>query len=266
MRSAIAAALGGQFSCPVIFQHNDLIPGQAVGRLVRLAAVRSTLTFALSETIARDLDPERTLGTRVVVVRPGVDVARFDPSAARADPPEVLVLGSITPWKRPELALEACALARRAHPAVRLRVVGAPFADDGPALLVELRRRAAALGFAELPGPSAHPARELGRAYCLLHCAEQEPFGMAVLEALAAARPVVVPRAGGPAEIVDDSCALTYPPGDARAAADALGALLSDPARAAGLGEAGRERARREFDLGRAQERYAAALTAALAP
>ena len=80
---------------------------------------------------------------------------------------------------------------------------------------------------------------------------------MAVLEALAAGRPVIAPAAAGPAEIVDRSCGVLYEPGDARAAAAALSGLLDDPQRASALGTAGRARARREFDLDTARARYA---------
>jgi GT2 family glycosyltransferase len=139
-------------------------------------------------------------------------------------------------------------------------VVGGPLDRDGERLLGSLRAQASDLGFVELPGRVADPARELSRASCLLHCADREPFGMAVLEALAAGRPAVVPDAAGPAEIVDETCGIFYRSGDAQAAAAALCDALADPARAARLGAAGRERARRQFGLGPAQERYAAAL------
>lgn len=255
MRSAMACLLGTRLSCPVIFQHNDLLPSPIVAGAVRAAAARADLVIALSHAIACDLDRRRALGARVVVVHPGVDVARFDGSAPSADPPEVLVLGAIASWKRPDVALDACAIAHRRHPDLRLRLVGAPLEDDG--LLASLRERAEALGFVSIPGAVGDPAPDLARAYCLLHCAEQEPFGMAVLEALAAGRPVIAPAAAGPAEIVDRSCGVLYEPGDARAAAAALSGLLDDPQRASALGTAGRARARREFDLDTARARYA---------
>jgi GT2 family glycosyltransferase len=109
----------------------------------------------------------------------------------------------------------------------------------------------------ELVGPVGDVAPELARATCLLHCADREPFGLAVLEALAAGRPVVVPAAGGPEEIVDDSCAIRYPPGDAGAAADALVRLVSDPELAAAMGAAGRRRASERFDAAEAGARWA---------
>ena len=259
MRSAIACLLGPRLPCPVVFQHNDLLPSPLVGRVVRAAAARADCVIALSDAIARDLDPSGSLGSRVVVVHPGIDIARFEGATRPADPPEVLVLGAIAGWKRPDLALDACTIAHRDHPELRLRLVGAPLDDDG--LQAALIERADALGFVSLPGAVADPAPELARAFCLLHCAEREPFGMAVLEALAAGRPVVAPAAAGPAEIVDRSCGLLYEPGDARAAAAALTDLLGDPERASALGAAGRARAGREFGLDAARSRYAAAVS-----
>ncbi len=264
MRSAIACLSGPRLPSPVVFQHNDLLPSPGVGRVVRAAAKRASLVIALSDAIARDLDPSGSLGSRLVVVRPGIDIGRFEDAARPADPPEVLVLGAIAGWKRPDLAVDACTIARRDHPELRLRLVGAPLEDDG--LEAALLERADALGFVSLPGAVADPAPELARAFCLLHCAEREPFGMAVLEALAAGRPVVAPAAAGPAEIVDRSCGLLYEPGDARAAASALADLLADPERASALGAAGRARAGREFGLDAAHSRYAAAVSPFLRP
>ncbi|MEA2457190.1 MAG: N-acetylglucosaminyl-diphospho-decaprenol L-rhamnosyltransferase, partial [Thermoleophilaceae bacterium] len=86
-----------------------------------------------------------------------------------------------------------------------------------------------------------------------LHCADREPYGMALVEALASGVPVVAPADGGPREITDDSCARLYRPGDASAAAAALRAAraardaLSGPARA---------RAERLFDVRESRRRY----------
>ncbi len=257
MRSAIAALLGPPLPGPVVFQHNDVLPGGSIDRLVRAAADRAALTIALSETIASDLG----VGGRVSVVHPGIEVGRFDAERAPVQPPEVLSLGALVAWKRPDLALEVCALVRQTHPELRLRLVGAPLVDRDGELVGSLRERAAMPdleGAVEFAGAVADPRAELARATLLLHCAEREPFGMAVLEALAAGRPAVVPAAGGCAEIVDDSCGVLYEPGNARAAAAGISELLGNPERAAQLGAGGRERARAEFDLRPSQERYAA--------
>jgi GT2 family glycosyltransferase/glycosyltransferase involved in cell wall biosynthesis len=266
MRSAIAGAglaRRGAARPALVFQQPDLLPGPAIGRAVRRAAARCDLVLALSRAAAADLDPRGELGERLQVVHPGIDAERFAPPAEPADPPEVLVLGAIAPSKRPDLALEALALARPSLPRLRLRLVGAPVTLGDERLAGELRARATEAdlaGAVELAGAAEDPAAELRRATCLLHCAPREAFGIAVLEALAAGRPAVVPSSGGPAEIVDPSCGILYPPGDAGAAADALVRLVSDPGFAARMGAAGRERARERFGVAEADRRWVAAV------
>ena len=84
----------------------------------------------------------------------------------------------------------------------------------------------------------------------VVHASTQpEPFGLAIAEAMACGCAVVVSDAGGAAEIVDAGTnALTHPPGDAAALAQALTALCADPSRRARLGEAARRSALVKFD------------------
>lgn len=269
MRSAISSLVPARVRVPVVFVANDLLPGAVVGAVVRLATRRAQLTVGSSRAVIDDLDPDGRLGLRCVVVHPGVDVGRYPASSAPLQPPEVLVLGALSRRKHPELALEVCALARRKLPELRLRLVGAAIAVDGdPASfgdvpVASLRARAThpdLNGSVEFVGAVADPRDALLRASCVLHCAEREAFGLALIEALAAARPVVAPAAGGPAEIIDGSCGVLYEPGDAVAAADALVRLLSEPARVLRMGAAGRVRAEREFGLPAARERFRTAI------
>jgi GT2 family glycosyltransferase/glycosyltransferase involved in cell wall biosynthesis len=266
MRSAIAS-LAQRTGTPLGIGHQDLLPGPVAARFMRAACRRARVVIVPSQTVARDLDPAGALGERLRIVNPGVELARFGAERNPADPPEVLVLGALVAWKRPDLALEAVALARRQLPELRLRLLGAPLqGQDG--VLRWLQRRAGRRdveGRVELPAPTATPELDLARAGCLLHCAPREPFGLAVAEALAAGCPVVVPDGGGPAEIVDDACALRYPPGDAARAARAIVQVLADPQRAAAMGAAGRRRAHSRLDRARSMAGLSHAL-AALTP
>jgi glycosyltransferase involved in cell wall biosynthesis len=71
-----------------------------------------------------------------------------------------------------------------------------------------------------------------------------EPFGIAFVEAMGAALPVITTRIGGAVEVVNDECGLLVPPGDPQALAEALGRLIDDPGLRQSLGAAGPERAR----------------------
>lgn len=84
-----------------------------------------------------------------------------------------------------------------------------------------------------------------------------EPFGRVIVEAMAAARPVVAARAGGAQEIVDDGVTgLLAPPGDANALAATLRKMLVAPELRQRMGAAGRARAEREYSLPRMAERF----------
>jgi N-acetylglucosaminyl-diphospho-decaprenol L-rhamnosyltransferase len=261
MRSAIACLLAVR---PFAFSHHDFLPGPAVAAAVRAAAARAVLVTACSQAVADDIDPgARRLGQRLRVVRPGIDPAAFAGDSAPIAPPEVLVLGALAGWKRPDLALEIAAALAPTVPGLRVRLVGAPL-DAADPLAERLRRRASEPDLAavvELAGPRADPRPDLARSSCLLHCAPREPFGLVLLEALAAGRPVVAPDAAGPREIVDASCGVLYEPGSAAAGATALQAVLSDPARARSMGAAGRERVRTHFSRDRTREAFSEAVS-----
>jgi len=75
-----------------------------------------------------------------------------------------------------------------------------------------------------------------------------EPLGIVNLEAMACGTAVVGSRVGGIPEVVSDGeTGLLVRADDPEALAGALNALIGDPARAAALGRAGRERAVAEF-------------------
>ena len=242
MRSAIACAAAARLIEPrprLVFQHNDLLPAGAAGRAVRAAAKRADLVVALSQAIADDL------GLDAVVVRPGVNLYRFRPGDG---PPggHALFLSAIAPWKRPQLAIEAT---RRAG--VPLRLAGGPLDAAGERL--EARLRELAPPHVTFAGRVPDPVPALQEAGVLIHCADREPYGMALVEALACGVPVVAPAAGGPLEIVDDACGRLYRPADPDAAAAALEAALASREE---LSQGARARAEEHLDVAESRRRY----------
>ena len=71
-----------------------------------------------------------------------------------------------------------------------------------------------------------------------------EPFGIALVEALAAGRPVVTSAFGGAVEVVDESCGRLVPPGDRTALVAALDSLIVDTPLRRRLSQAAPARAR----------------------
>ncbi len=80
-----------------------------------------------------------------------------------------------------------------------------------------------------------------------------EGHPLAILEAMAAGKPVVATDVGGNREAVEPGITgLLVPPADPGALAEGILSLLRDPARAAAFGEAGRRSLERRFSLAEA--------------
>ena len=77
-----------------------------------------------------------------------------------------------------------------------------------------------------------------------------EGFGLVLLEAMAAGRPIVASRVATiPEVVVDGETGVLVPPGDPLALAEALAGLAREPERAQAFGKAGRERLRTRFSI-----------------
>jgi len=86
-----------------------------------------------------------------------------------------------------------------------------------------------------------------------------EGMPMGIMEAMAAGVPVVATTVGGiPEEVADGETGYLIPAGDSEALADRLLKILSSPELATRMGEAGRKRAKEQFDLGTVVQRVAA--------
>jgi glycosyltransferase involved in cell wall biosynthesis len=77
-----------------------------------------------------------------------------------------------------------------------------------------------------------------------------EAFGLVAVEAMSAAKPVIVTRSGGLTEIViNNEQGFVVESGDVKGIANAIMTLLCDPGKALKMGEAGRERVEQMFSV-----------------
>lgn len=177
------------------------------------------------------------------------------------DPLDLLFVGRMVERKGVHVLLDALAAADDL-PAV-LHLLG-----DGPERAA-LEARAERLGLGERVRfhgfvPAEALERRLAETDALVLPAvvdakgDTEGLGVVLLEAMAYAKPVVASRAGGIVDVVEDGeSGLLVPPGDPAALAGALRRLAADPAAAARMGEAGRERVRTRFSWDSIAERLA---------
>jgi glycosyltransferase involved in cell wall biosynthesis len=185
------------------------------------------------------------------LIPPAVDTARFAPGEPHGGPLTILSVGRLH-WKKGyEYALLAVRRLVDAGTELEYRVVGdGPHADAVRAAVYDL-------GLADhvrLLGalPPARVLTEMRAADVLVHAAVSEGFGNAVMEAQAAALPVVCSDADGLREnIADGETGFAVPRRDPAALAAALERLAGDGDLRRRMGEAGRRRVIERFDPGR---------------
>jgi glycosyltransferase involved in cell wall biosynthesis len=159
----------------------------------------------------------------------------------------VLSLGQLDPHKGHATLIAAWPEVVKARPDARLVLVG-----DGPCR-TGLEAMSQRLGVAQsvtFAGFHAPAAAFVSACEILVQPSLTEGMPNAVLEAMAAGRPVVGTRAGGIPELVaDGETGLLVPPGDPAGLARALVALLQDTTRARAMGAAGAVAARGRFSI-----------------
>lgn len=189
---------------------------------------------AISAGIRARLIAQGVPAAKVQLVRSAVPPAAepvsraafLDVFALQPDDVPVAVVAQFIPRKGHRMLLDALHRLRGRHPHLRVCLFGA-----GP-LRASLERRVAELGLADrirFAGFRIDLERFIGHFALLVHPAEREGLGVAVLEAQAAGVPVIACRAGGLVEAVADGrTGLLVPPGDAAALATVIDTLLGD--------------------------------------
>lgn len=217
--------------------------------LARAAAVVATSPDYLASS--RPLLPWRD---KCHVVPLGLDPARMaavggGDEAGWGDGFRLLLVGRLTYYKGHEVAIAAVARLT----GVELLIVGA---GGGAA---KLHRLIAALGvggkvrlLGDLPAPRLHRLLASADALCLSSLERTEAFGLVLLEAMWYAKPVLATsvEGSGMGWVVEDGrTGLLTAPGDVAALAAAISRLRDEPALAAALGRAGREKMWKQFRI-----------------
>jgi glycosyltransferase involved in cell wall biosynthesis len=210
------------------------IPG--VAALTRRVVRRAATVVAVSAYLRRELEDKLPEARgKIEVVDSGVDLDRFAlaPQADGSGGPRFLCLGSLT--GRKNVLRLADAFARLGSGAGTLTFVG-----DGP-LRAELERRPGVVVTGKLPHDEI-PAR-IAAADVICQPSLIEPFGQALLEAMACGRSVVATRIGGPPEFVSPEAGVLVDPADTGALERALrqAATLPVPNEAARAAAAGHD-------------------------
>jgi glycosyltransferase involved in cell wall biosynthesis len=275
MKAHLLGGLTAPRRTRLVIHLHDFTGTRPISKLLlpTLATIRPRTAFiAISGAVARDFE-RISPRAHVHTVYNVVDTDYFREGAAEPDwlastaglqpptPPTVSfgLVATYARWKGHSLFIEAAGLLRKARPdlAMRIYVVGGPIYETvgsqvrASELLAQARIAGVESCFGLVPFQE-----DIARVYRALNVVvhastEPEPFGRTIIEAMACARPVIVARAGGAAELFDDGVnALGVEPRNPAKLADAMIVAL-DPLIRARLGQAASAHARAGFGRSR---------------
>lgn len=251
----------------VMFEPVDTLKEKLRARLLLLAAHYGfNRIVAVSEAVRqRFAQQARVPLDRIVTIYNGIQVERFatwDQRDAKraalgwdADEPVIIMVAVLRRGKGHDVLFEAIPAIRAAVPAAKIKLVGEGELSDS------LRAQAAPFGdTVEFLGQRMDVPNLLGASDVLVLPSWSEALPTVLIEAGAAALPVVATNVGGTAEIVDDgTTGYVVPAGDAAQTAQRLIDLLRSPAEARQMGQRARDRVLAQFSLEQ-QARQTAAL------
>lgn len=255
----VAAALAARRPRPTLVTQIDNDPGQHYSALPRLLlghlASRVDAHVFVSESLRESSQTVlRSRCRRMEVIRPGIDLERFDP--ARIPTAEVAgqragascvvgTVGRLVHQKAHEVLLDAVPALLAEKPGLRVVIIGeGPRRDE-----LESRARALGVGHAvQLPGYRADVEVALAAMDVFAIPSRHEGFAISAIEAMAMEVPVVGTRVVGIIDAVGEDRGVLVPPDDAHALASAILRVLAEPRLRERLIRAGREWARGNCD------------------
>lgn len=283
IRAGLVASAVARIGGPPVVAHvrDRMPPGLASDATLKALVAGARIVIANSRYTAARLPAGRA---EVRVIPNPVNLRRFSRrsvdravvrSQLRIDPSDLVlaVIGQITPWKGQDLAIRVAAELSQSQPGLRLLIAGsAKFASratrfDNRAYAAELHRIVRTLrldGRVFFLGEREDVPEILAATDLVLVPSWEEPFGRAVIEAMAMGVPVIATDVGGPAETIRDGVdGLLLPPRRPEAWVAAVRSLVAQPERLREIGRHGQDAAAR-FGVERHVEAVLEAYEAAL--
>jgi glycosyltransferase involved in cell wall biosynthesis len=219
--TGLIAALAGRAPLVVTAHGRDVrnigwLPG--IGSATRFVVRRAAAVIAVSDYLRRELETKVPQARgKTEVVDSGVDLERFAVTPAPDGGPRFLCIASLIHRKN---------VLRLADAFARVGKGTLTFVGDG-ALRDELEARAGVGLVGRIPYDRV--PEQIAASHVVCQPSLIEPFGQALLEALACGRNVVATRIGGPPEFVPPEAGVLVDPADEDALAGALATAAELP-------------------------------------
>ncbi len=253
----LAALAAGRSNARLVITRHVLF---ALSKIHRLTLRQTAKVIAVSEAVANSLRAQNIFpAEKIITIHNGIDVERFDHARQKADERiRVGMIGHIAPIKGQEEFIRAAAIVCRQRKDVDFIVAGADKSreSENQARVEKLIRELELEHNVKLLGWIEDVAKLLSTFDLYVSPARSEPFGLTIVEAMAAGVPVIATRSEGASEILSDGeTGRLIPIDDIEILAGVISELLSDPAQRERLALNAKSVARERFSLERMVDR-----------
>lgn len=255
----LAAFVSQRAGARLVLTRHVLFPMSAIHRLTLRRTAR---VIAVSQAVATALraqgifDPDK-----IVLIHNGIDVARFPPGREPAANEEqsskklcVGMVGHLAPIKGQEDFIRAAAIVCGLRDDVDFIIAGEDKSSGGENRrnIEELIKESNLAQRVRLKGWVDDVSQLLTTFDLFVSPSRSEPFGLSIIEAMAAGAPVIATRSEGALEIIEaDKTGRLVPIGEVEALAKAISDLLSDQAQRRSLSANAQLVVRERFSLER---------------
>ena len=238
----------------LVLTRHALFPLRRINRPLLRNAAR---VIAVSRAVAESLRQNGVIdSSRITVVHNGIDIDRFVPPVTRSSDIPVMVgtVGHLAPIKGQDVFVRAAGLICIRRRGVHFIVIGE---DKSPQkgyrkFLENLVVQLGLGGNVVMPGWEDDIPNMLSTLTLFVSAARSEPFGLSIVEAMAAGLPVIATASEGAVEIIEDGhSGKLVPVGDPDSLAEAINDLLDDAFERSRLGRNAQLAARQRYSLAR---------------
>ncbi len=248
----LAALVTGRSGARLVLTRHVLFPMNSIHRLTLRRTAR---VIAVSQAVARALQEQSIFDpAKITLIHNGIDVDRFARARESRSSEKLRVgtIGHLAPIKGIDDFIRAAEIVCRHRDDVDFMIVGEDKSAGGENrrhlenLISELKLtdRVRLIGWVD------DVASVLATLAIFVSSAHAEPFGLSIVEAMAAGVPVIATASEGAREIVrPNETGMIVPIGDVQSLANALIALLDHPDERARLAQNARTAVRERFSL-----------------
>jgi glycosyltransferase involved in cell wall biosynthesis len=250
----LAALAAGKANVPLVLTRHVLFP---LSKVHRLTLRRTARVIAVSRAVADSLRAQNVFEPgKIMVIHNGIDVDRFvrggDRDRAERTGFLVGMIGHLAPIKGQEEFIRAAAIICERRDDVSFVIAGEDKSRSGEnrAGLEKLINDLTLNEKVRLLGWARDVASLLSTFDLYVSPARSEPFGLSIVEAMAAGVPVIATASEGAREILEDQqTGILVPVGDFEALANSICDLLSNAEQRQTLAAKAKRVAREQFSL-----------------